>query len=69
MSYFSQLSACELITLANVLSIQLSQYFSAIDLALLGSFLNSLGDNLALIAAADATRIIEDTDSQKDNAC
>lgn len=56
MSCLSNLSGCELITLANVLAIQLSQGLNAADIAILGGFLNSLGDNLAVIAAIEAEK-------------
>lgn len=50
-------SGCELVTLANVLAIQLSQGLTAEELAILGGFFNSLGDNLGLLAATKVSPI------------
>ena len=48
----SDLSGCNLIGLASSLSILLGENLSANELNILSAFLSSLGDNLALIAAA-----------------
>lgn len=44
-------SGCELVTLASTLSCILSKNLSLDDINILASFLSSLGDNLATIAA------------------
>lgn len=54
MCLFDSLSGCELVTLANVVSLQLSQGLTPDEIAILGGFFNSLGDNLGIIAATQA---------------
>ena len=44
------LSGCELVALSSTLAISLSNELSSDELATLGSFLTTLGDNLSLLA-------------------
>lgn len=46
----SQLSGCELVALASIVSIAISEDKSAEELGFLSAFFTSLGDNLASIA-------------------
>lgn len=46
----SDFSNCELIALASTLSITMSKELSKEDLAILSSFFNALGDNLAILS-------------------
>ena len=49
------LSGCELVTLASTLSCIIAKNLSTDDINILASFLSSLGDNLATIAAVQST--------------
>lgn len=51
----NNLSGCELVALASIVSIWISEGLSAEDTGLLGSFFSSIGDNLATIAATKPT--------------
>lgn len=46
----SDLTPCELITLASSLSIAISKEMSVEDIAILSAFFSALGDNLAILA-------------------
>lgn len=46
----SDLSGCELVALASIVAITISENKSAEELSLLSAFFTSLGDNLAAIA-------------------
>ncbi len=47
-------SGCELVTLANTLSCIIAKNLTINDITILASFLSSLGDNLATIAAVQS---------------
>ena len=47
---FNNICGCELIALASTIAISLSKDLSPEELALLGSFLTTLGDNLSLLS-------------------
>lgn len=47
----SDLNGCELVALASVLSIVLSEELNADDTGILGDFFSSLGQNLSMIAS------------------
>ena len=46
----SELSGCELVALASIIAITISENKSAEELGFLAAFFTSLGDNLATIA-------------------
>lgn len=60
MSCISSASGCELVTLANVLAVQIGQSLSVDEVSLLAAFFTSLGDNLALIALTKANQVIQE---------
>lgn len=51
MECFNNLSGCELVTLAAILAVSISQNLSSDEAGLLGNFFSSLGDNLSTISA------------------
>lgn len=55
---FNNLSGCELVTLASILSIYISNDLSPHEIDTLGNFFSALGSNLSTIATAEANRII-----------
>ncbi|HJJ06530.1 MAG TPA: hypothetical protein OIM35_02545 [Clostridiaceae bacterium] len=55
---FNNLSGCELVTLASILSIYISNDLSPDEIDTLGNFFSALGSNLSTIATAEANRII-----------
>ena len=55
---FNNLSGCELVTLASILSIYISNDLSPDEIDPLGNFFSALGSNLSTIATAEANRII-----------
>ena len=55
---FNNLSGCELVTLARILSIYISNDLSPDEIDTLGNFFSALGSNLSTIATAEANRII-----------
>ena len=55
---FNNLSGCELVTLASILSIYISNDLSPDEIDTLGKFFSALGSNLSTIATAEANRII-----------
>lgn len=50
MNYLSNLSPCEVVTLANIVSISISQNLNSDELAILSGFFNIIGDSLATLA-------------------
>lgn len=54
MNSFFNLSSCELIALASILSIYIGQDLSTDELATLASFFSALGDNLAILASTNS---------------
>ena len=54
MNCFENISGAELITLANVIAIFLSQNLSLDDINVLAVFFSCLGDNLAAIGVVDS---------------
>ena len=55
---FNNLSGCELVTLASILSIYISNDLSPDEIDTLGNLFSALGSNLSTIATAEANRII-----------
>lgn len=53
MTYLSNLSGAELIALANLVAIFLSQDKTIEELTILSTFLTSVADNLALLASSN----------------
>ncbi len=49
---FDNLSSCELIALASIFAIMISQGLTSSEIATLASFFSALGDNLGIIASA-----------------
>lgn len=60
MNFFNNLSGTELITLATILAIYLSQGLSPDEVDTLGNFFAALGANLSTIATSEANTIIND---------
>lgn len=50
MSNFSNLSCCELVTLANLIAVSISKNNSSDELAILATLFTAIGDNLAIVA-------------------
>ena len=50
--FLTNLSSCELIALASIFAITISQGLNEDEIGILGNFFSSLGDNLELIASA-----------------
>ena len=46
----NDLSGCELVALASIVAISISEHRSSEDISILSAFFTSLGDNLAAIA-------------------
>lgn len=51
--FLSGLSGCELVAIAGILAVAISSNLSCDETATLGTFFTALGDNLALISAAN----------------
>lgn len=51
MNCLSDLSGCELVTLANIIAIFISQGLSSDELAILSGFFNIIGDSLGTLSA------------------
>ena len=62
MSCLNNLSGCELVTLANIIAVSLSQNLDSDETAILGSFFTIIGDSLAALSLAS-------DNSKKDTAC
>lgn len=54
-SFLNGLSGCELVAIAGLLSVAISNNLSCDETATLGAFFTTLGDNLALISSANDT--------------
>lgn len=54
MDSFFDLSGCELVALAAIIAIYISQNFTLEEINILGSFFTVLGDNLSAIGAASS---------------
>lgn len=52
MGCLNDLSPCELVTLANIISVSISQNLSSDDLASLAGFFTVLGDSLAVLSVS-----------------
>ena len=52
MDCLNNLNPCELVTLANIISVSLAQNLSSDELASLGGFFTILGDSLALLSVS-----------------
>ncbi len=50
MNYLNSLSPCELVTLANIISVSLAQNLSSDELVALSGFFNIIGDSLAALS-------------------
>ena len=57
----NNLSGCEIVTLANIFAIAISQNLTADEMAILGSFFNIIGDSLGTLS------ITTDNCSNKNN--
>lgn len=58
MSSLSDLSGCELVGLASIVAISISQNLSPDEIDTLGNFFSALGANLSTIATAEANEVI-----------
>ncbi|MCI9287649.1 MAG: hypothetical protein HFJ57_06825 [Clostridia bacterium] len=56
MNSFFDLSSTELVALASILSIYISQGLSTDELATLAGFFTALGDNLAILSSANSCK-------------
>ena len=52
MDFLTKLSGCELVSLASIVSIILSEPLNTDELTVLAIFITTIGDNLALIASS-----------------
>ncbi len=52
MGCLNDLNPCELVTLANIISVSLAQNLSSDELASLGGFFTILGDSLAVLSVS-----------------
>lgn len=52
MGCLNDLSPCELVTLANIISVSIAQNLSSDDLASLAGFFTVLGDSLAVLSVS-----------------
>ena len=50
----NNLNGCEIITLANIIAIGISQNLTSDELAILGGFFTIIGDSLSTLAAASS---------------
>lgn len=50
--YLNNLSGCELVALASIISIYISQEFSCDEVDVLGNFFSALGSNLSTIGSS-----------------
>lgn len=50
----NNLSGCEIITLANIIAIGISQNLTSDELAILGGFFTIIGDSLSTLAATNS---------------
>lgn len=53
-----KLSGCELVGLASILSIYISQGLNTDEIEILGNFFSALGENLSTISSANANNCI-----------
>lgn len=56
MNSFFDLSGCELVAIASIFSIYISQGLSSDELTTLAGFFTALGDNLAILASANSCK-------------
>jgi len=54
-SFLKNLSGCELVALAGLLSVSISQNLDCDDVDTLGNFFSALGSNLSTIASSQTT--------------
>ena len=50
----NNLSGCEIITLANIIAIGISQNLTSDEMAIMGGFFTIIGDSLSTLAAASS---------------
>ena len=50
MNCFNDLKPCELVTLANIISITIAQNLNSVELAILAGFFTIIGDSLAALS-------------------
>lgn len=72
MECLTSLSGCELVTLAAILAVSISQNLSSDEAGILGNFFTSLGDNLNTISSAklstqSCTNSPDETNTQKES--
>lgn len=58
MDFFNNLSGCELVSLAAIISVTISKDLSPDEIDTLGNFFSALGNNLSTIATASSDNII-----------
>ena len=56
-SFLSSLSGCELVALAALLSVVISQNLSCDEVDVLGNFFSALGSNLSTIASSNGSSV------------
>lgn len=61
MNCFNNLSGCELVAFASIVSIYISKDFSSDEIDTLGNFFSALGSNLSTIAASEVNKTICDS--------
>lgn len=58
MCNLNDLSGCELVTLASIIAIYISQGLSPDEIDTLGNFFSALGSNLSTIATSESNKVI-----------
>ena len=58
MCFLKDLSGCELVSLASIIAIFLSQGLSPEEIDTLGNFFSAVGSNLSTIATSSTTNIL-----------
>ena len=69
MDYLNNLSGCELVSLAAIIAVTLSQNLSCEETDALGNFFSALGSNLSTIAAAIPNTKLVNNISEQEKEC
>lgn len=65
----NNLNGCEIIALANIISISISQNLSAEELAILSGFFTIIGDSLATLAISPINNINNENNNLNNKNC
>lgn len=69
MDCLNNLSGCELVSLAAILAVTISQNLSLDETDTLGNFFSALGSNLSTIATANSDNISENNTNKEKKEC